>query len=140
MSWNKMANAFEIIGDASKRIGVSFEELAQNFNYLTSSTYTASQIEDAITHNLAHVEADTINIKTDIADIKNDLYCSIDGLYNDIANIKKELDLLRSEMAAKTENPKPKVDLEIFEAIFDNSEFPLLEENLFSQIDFNINI
>lgn len=129
---NNITDALITISDASKRVGVSFEELAQNFNYLVNSTCTKSYIEDAITtNNLAN---------TDMANIKTDLYCSIDELYNNITNIKKELDLLRSEMVAKTEKPKPKVDLEIFEAIFDNSEFPFLEENLFSQIDFNMNI
>lgn len=65
---------------------------------------------------------------------------TIDPIKNDLAELQAHVRQLRSEMDVLAENPKRKVDLEIFDQIFDNSDFPFLESNIFPEIDFNINI
>ena len=58
---------------------------------------------------------------------------NIKDLQEQIAHLQVEIDLLRSEMDVLTEKPKRKVDLEIFDQIFDNSGFPFLESDIFSR-------
>lgn len=77
------------------------------------------------------------NIENNIDQITNSFTDEIDKIRNNMHVLYDSISELRTEMVALTEKPKPKSDLEIFEAIFDNSDFPLLQNNVF---DFNINI
>jgi hypothetical protein len=65
---------------------------------------------------------------------------TIDPIKNDLTELQATVRQLRSEMDVLTEKPKRKVDLEIFDQIFDNSDFPFLESDIFPEIDFNIKI
>ena len=54
--------------------------------------------------------ANRLAIKADVGTITN----SFDEVRESIATLSREIELLRSEMDAKTEKPKVKSDLEIF--------------------------
>ena len=54
--------------------------------------------------------ADTLTIKADIGVVTD----SFNEVKESIATLRREVELLRSEMDAKTEKPKVKSDLEIF--------------------------
>lgn len=80
----------------------------------------------------------TLNDKADCQIMCNT--ANVDVVKNDLTELQTAVRQLRSEMDVLTEKPKRKVDLEIFDQIFDNSDFPFLESNIFPEIDFNIKI
>lgn len=135
-------DAFKQIAKVASQMGTTVEAAAGTWKQLAEISYDYSKVDEGTTlyHRLDELEDNICYLNSTT---NNQMVCissSIDLVSNELAELKDMVYQLRSEMVAKTEKPKPKVDLEIFEAIFDNSEFPFLEENLFSQIDFNINI
>jgi uncharacterized coiled-coil protein SlyX len=79
-------------------------------------------------------------LKNEETDCKITITSTTDPIKNDLAELQATVRQLRSEMDVLTEKPKRKVDLEIFDQIFDNSDFPFLESDIFPEIDFNIKI
>lgn len=78
---------------------------------------------------------DVLNHNTNV-----EIVATTEYIQHQVSDLQIQLDELRSEMNALTEKPKRKVDLEIFDQIFDNSDFPFLESDIFPEIDFNIKI
>ena len=104
--------------------------------------YDIPTMEDVITSD-THLQNQIDCLANEVynkADCEITITSTIDPIKNDLAELQATVRQLRSEMDVLTENPKQKPDLEIFEAIFDNSDFPLLESNIFPEIDFNIKI
>ena len=118
-------DAFRTLSDLTNQVGISISKVSDTFRSMAATTYDFSTMSDI-------VENRVIKTENSISDINICIRSSIEDLQEQIAHLQVEIDLLRSEMDVLTEKPKRKVDLEIFDQIFDNSKFPLLEENLFS--------
>ena len=78
-----------------------------------------------------------LNDKADCQIICNT--ANVDVVKNDLTELQAAVRQLRSEMDALTVKPKRNEHLEIFDRIFDNSNYPFLESDIFPEIDFNIN-
>jgi hypothetical protein len=120
-------------------------EAAEAFKNLATKGTNAplATLEDVLCHNddLKHKldnlegQIDVLNHNTNV-----EIIATTDYMQHQISNLQIQVDELRSEMDVLTEKPKRKVDLEIFDQIFDNSDFPFLESDIFPEIDFNIKI
>lgn len=138
-------DAFNQIAQAAPTMGVSIAEATEAFKNLAAIGTNAplATINDVLYHNddLKHKldnlkgQIDVLNHNTNV-----ELIVTTDHIHNQISNLQIQIDGLRSEMDVLTEKPKRKVDLEIFDQIFDNSDFPFLESDIFPEIDFNIKI
>lgn len=136
-------DAFNQIAEVASRVGVSFQEATEAFRNLAQMGYNIPTMEDV-------VECDD-DLRNRIDCLEHKVYdngsdcqivvtSTIDPIKNDLAELQATVRQLRSEMDVLTEKPKQKVDLEIFDQIFDNSDFPFLESDIFPEIDFNIKI
>lgn len=119
-------DAFETLADLTKRVGISMNEASEAFCNMATTTYDFSTMSDI-------VENRVIKTENSISDINICIRSSIEDLQEQIAHLQVEIDLLRSEMGVLTEKPKRKTDLKIFDRIFDNSDFPFLESDIFSR-------
>lgn len=139
-------DAFNQIAEVASRMGVSFQEATETFRNLAQMGYNIPTMEDVIEcdddlrNRIDCLEHEIYTLKDEESDCQIVVTSTIDPIKNDLAELQATVRQLRSEMDVLTENPKQKPDLEIFEAIFDNSDFPLLESNIFPEIDFNIKI
>lgn len=123
-------------------MGTTVEETAGVFKQLAEISYYDAYKADegaSLHRRIDELEGNVyyLNSTTD-----SQIVCissSIDLVNNELTELKDTVYQLRSEMTALTEKPKQNNHLEIFEQIFDNSNYPFLENNIFSEIDFNIN-
>ena len=136
---------FNKLAQAASRMGVSIAESTEAFKSLADigpNTPVATVEEvlhhtDDLRYKLDNLESqiDVLNHNTNV-----EIVATTEHIQHQISDLQIQMDGLRSEMNVLTEKPKRKVDLEIFDQIFDNSDFPFLESDIFSEIDFNINI
>ena len=136
-------DAFNQIAEVASRVGVSFSEATEAFRILAQMGYDIATKEDVITGDIDlrnRIGCLEHQVYNGAADCEITITSTIDPIKNDLAELQTTVRQLQSEIDVLTENPKQKPDLEIFEAIFDNSDFPLLENNIFPEIDFNIKI
>lgn len=140
-------DAFNQIAEVASRMGVTFQEATEAFRNVAQIGYNIPTIADVIEcdtelqNRINYLEHEIYALKDEEeADCKIVVTSTIDPIKNDLAQLQATVRQLRSEMDVLAENPKRKVDLEIFDQIFDNSDFPFLESNIFPEIDFNIKI
>lgn len=119
-------DAFRTLSDLTNQVGISINKASDTFRSMATTTYDFSTMSDI-------VENRVIRTENSISDINICIRSNIKDLQEQIAHLQVEIDLLRSEMDVLTEKPKRKADLEIFDQIFDNSDFPFLESNIFSR-------
>ena len=138
--------AFEQIAKTASQMGVTIEEAANAFNQLAQiSYYTPAQ--KATIENTAELERRMNELECNIYYLNDKADCqivcntnNIDLVCDELTELKDTVNQLRSEMDALTVKPKRNEHLEIFDRIFDNSNYPFLEDNIFPEIDFNIKI
>ena len=114
------------LSDLTNQVGISISKVSDTFRSMAATTYDFSTMNNI-------VENRVIKTENSISDINICIRSSIEDLQEQIAHLQVEIDLLRSEMGVLTEKPKRKTDLEIFDRIFDNSDFPFLESDIFSR-------
>ena len=134
-------DAFKQIARAASQMGTTIEEAVSTWKQLAEISYDCSEADEGtnLCRRIDDLE-DNVYHLNNVTD--NQMVCissSVDLVNNELTELKGMVDQLRSEMAALTEKPKQNSHLEIFEQIFDNSNYPFLEKDIFSEIDFNIN-
>ena len=136
-------DAFNQIAEVASRVGITFQEATEAFRNVAQMGYNIPTIADVIECDMNlknRIESLEHIVDDKETDYQIMVTSTIDPIKNDLAELQAHVRQLRSEMDVLAENPKRKVDLEIFDQIFDNSDFPFLESNIFPEIDFNINI
>lgn len=104
------------------------DELESDVYYLNNENHRIDKLESNVNY---------LNNQT------NKIACNSSNIVlvrNELAELKNTVCQLRSEMSALAVKPKRNQHLEIFDRIFDNSNYPFLENNIFPEIDFNIKI
>lgn len=139
-------DAFNQIAEVASRMGITFQEATEAFRNLAQTGYNIPTMEEVIEcdnelrDRIGCLEHEVYALNDGETDCKFVVTSTIDPIKNDLTELQATVKQLRSEMDVLAEKQKRKVNLEIFEAIFDNSDFPLLESNIFPEIDFNIKI
>ena len=122
-------------------MGVSIEEATEAFRQLAQIGRDRSIVDEStdLYRRIDELEDNVyyLNNKTDNQIVYNTN--NIDSVCDELTELKDIVNQLRSEMDALTVKPKRNQHLEIFDRIFDNSNYPFLEDNIFPEIDFNIN-
>ena len=134
-------DTFNLIANATSQMGVSIEEATEAFRQLAQIGRDRSIVDEStdLYRRIDELEDNVyyLNNKTDNQIVYNTN--NIDSVCDELTELKDIVNQLRSEMDALTVKPKRNQHLEIFDRIFDNSNYPFLEDNIFPEIDFNIN-